>query len=109
MNRQQVLDVTSAFPPAQALAEILLDFDYQTAFNRTVSVISTLVTFLVVAFTILRDVAVIWYTNGGREWLIETAQNVRVAVVNAYTVTRQAGANVRAFYELIRSPLFITL
>lgn len=109
MTRAQVLDTLSAFPPAEGMAKMLMDFDYKKAFNNYMDAIEMIVKFIMVVVAIAGDIAWFWYHNGGKEFLIETRQNAVVAFNNARQHTYNAGVQSRRIYEVISSPLFITL
>ena len=109
MTRAQVLDVCSAFPPVEGMAKMLMDFDYKKAFNNYMDAIEIAVQFVLVTIAILGDIAWFWYHNGGKEFLIETRQNAVVTFNNAIQYTYNAGVQSRRIYEVISSPLFITL
>lgn len=114
MNRAQVLDFTSAFPPAASLIETVIDIDYRKHLNSFMDGVETVCIFVAAVFIVLRQK---WQENDCterlqlasltvREWAVNAAAP---AIKNATVATYQAGVNVRSFYELISSPLFITL
>lgn len=106
----QVLDFTYGFPPAYALTKNLVNVNYRKHYNNFV----TGVMFLVALVVVLRQK---WIENDcnervqlfaltSYEWMKEVGiPNVQ----NAIQVTYNAGVKVRGFYEVISSPLFITL
>lgn len=109
MTRAQVLDTLSAFPPAEGMAKMLMDFDYKKAFNNYMDAIEMIVKFIMVVVAIAGDIAWFWYHNGGKEFIVQTRHNAVVAFNNAREFSYNAGVKSRAFYEVISSPLFITL
>lgn len=107
--QEQVLDFTSAFPPAHKLTETLMKIDYRKLWSQIVTTVIVIFTLIQVAYLLTEY----WYKNGGKEKL----QNIWIWVKdvaipflntlrhNIYT----AGMKTRNFYEVISSPLFITL
>jgi hypothetical protein len=114
MNRTQILEITEAFPPAHGLTETLLNIDYKKHFNLYMDGVMIVCAVLV---TLYQFLAAKWQENDCTErlqlaaltaytWIREVAVP---GVKNATVAVYQAGRNVRGFYEVISSPLFITL
>lgn len=114
MNRTQVLEFTSAFPPAASLIETLMDVDYRKHLNSFMDGVENVCIFVAALFHVLRQ---IWQENDCTERLQLAALTVREWAVNSAApfikncavATYQAGGNLRYFVHLINSPLFITL
>lgn len=114
MNQAQILSFTEAFPPAHKLTEIVLNIQYRKHFNQFIDGVENVLIFLAAVYTVLRQK---WVEHNVTERLQLAALNVKEFTLNvavpsvhkAVTVTYNAGAQVRYVYELISSPLFITL
>mgnify|MGYP003337865736 FL=1 len=114
MNTAQIVAFTEAFPPAHKLTETLVNIDYKKHLNTFMDAVMNLCAFIAVIATLIADK---WQENDVTERLQIVAlnaytwtRNVAVpAVKNAATVTYNAGQKVREVYEVINSPLFVTL
>ena len=114
MNSTQIVAFTEGFPPAHKLTETLVNIDYKKHLNNYMDVVMNICAFVAVIATLIADK---WAEYDCTERLQLAAlnaytwtRNVAVpAVKNAATVTYNAGAKVREVYDVINSPLFITL
>jgi hypothetical protein len=114
MNTAQIVAFTEAFPPAHKLTETLVNIDYKKHYNSFMDAVTNLCAFIAVIATLI---VAKWQENDATERLQIAAlnaytwtRNVAVpAVQNAVTVTYNAGQKVREVYDVISSPLFITL
>lgn len=55
MNKQQILDFTSAFPPAQKLTETLIEIDYRKHYNQFMDSVVIFCAFVAVVYTVLQS------------------------------------------------------
>ena len=55
MNKQQILDFTSAFPPAQKLIQTLMEIDYQKNYNSFMDAVIVVCAFVAAIYTIARE------------------------------------------------------
>lgn len=110
----QVLDFTYGFPPVYGLTKNLIGFNYRKHFHNFMNGVENVVMFLIAVGIVLRQK---WIENDCNErvqlaamtsyqWMKETGIP---KVQNAIQATYNAGVKVREFYNLISSPLFITL
>lgn len=114
MNQDQILSFTEGFPPAHKLTEIVLNVNYKKHFHQFMDAVENTLIFLAAVYTVLRQK---WIDHNMTERCQLAVLNVQDFTLNvavpsvrkAATVTYNAGAQVRGFYELISSPLFITL
>ena len=114
MNSAQILTFTEAFPPAHKLTETLVNIDYKKHYNSFMDSVEFVCAFIAAIATVLYDK---WhqYDMTERTQIVALnaytwTRNVAVpAVKNAATVTYNAGQKVREVYDVISSPLFITL
>lgn len=110
----QVLSFVQPFPPLHKLTETLMNIDYKKHFHSFMDAVEFLCAFVAAIVTVLYGK---WNAHNMNErvqlwalaaytWGKEVAvPNVKKAVLATY----QAGAKVREVYEMINSPLFITL
>jgi hypothetical protein len=114
MNSAQIVSFTEAFPPAHKLTETLVNIDYKKHLNTYMDAIMNLCAFIAVIATLIADK---WQQHDMTERVQIFALNVYTwtrnvavpAVKNAAIATYNAGQKVREVYEVISSPLFITL
>ena len=114
MNTAQIVSFTEAFPPAHKLTETLVNIDYKKHLNSYMDAVMNVCAFIAVIATLIADK---WQENDVTERLQIAAlngytwtRNVAVpAVKNAALGTYHAGQKVREVYDVISSPLFITL
>lgn len=114
MNSAQILTFTEAFPPAHKLTETLVNVDYKKHYNSFMDSVEFACAFIAAIATVLYDK---WHQYDMTERVqlatltaYTWTRNVAVpAVKNAATVTYNTGAKVREVYDVISSPLFITL
>jgi len=114
MNSTAILSFTEAFPPAHKLTETLMNIDYKKHLNTYMDVVMNVCAFIAVIATLIVEK---WQQHDVTERLQIVALNVYTwtrnvavpAVKNATTATYTAGQKVREVYEVISSPLFITL
>jgi hypothetical protein len=110
----QILSFTEAFPPAHKMTETLMQIDYKKLYNSYMDAVVNLCAFIAALVTIAYDMwnkydmterVQLWVLKG-YTWTRETAVP---AVKNAAIATYSTGCKVREVYEVINSPLFITL
>ena len=112
--KTQILSFTEAFPPAHKLTETLMNIEYKKHLNSFLDGVQIACVFVAVIATLIYDK---WMQNNMTErvqlWYLTVytwTKEVAVPnVKNAATATYNAGAKVREVYEVISSPLFITL
>jgi hypothetical protein len=112
MNSTAILSFTEAFPPAHKLTETLMDIDYKKHLNTYM--VLNVCAFIAVIATLIAEK---WQQH-------DVTERLQIAALNGYTWTRNvagpavknaavamynAGQKVREVYEVISSPLFITL
>ena len=110
----QILSLTEAFPPAHKATETLMNIDYKKHFNSFMDAVEITLAFVAAIATVIYDK---WNAHNMNErvqlWSLNTytwVRNVAVPnVKNAAVATYQAGVKVREVYDVISSPLFITL
>lgn len=115
MNKAQVLDFVSAFPPAHKVTETLIEIDYKKHLNQFMDAVVTLCAIIAVLYTLIAKHVGTWYNNGGKEMITETAQKsyqwmretAVPAVKNVATKIHNVFVNVREIYELMNSQLFV--
>ncbi len=108
------MELTKSFPPADDLIETLQGIDYKKHLNNFMDFVVTVCVIVAAVATVIRDK---WQHYDCTERLQLAAlqvkdftMNVTVPVIqNAVIATYSAGQQVRYFYDLISSPLFITL
>jgi hypothetical protein len=114
ITQSQVLSFTEAFPPAHKMTETLMNINYKKHLNSYMDAITNLCAFVAAIATVLYDK---WnqynMTERVQLWSLTaytwTREVAVPAVKNAVTVTYKTGKNVREVYEVLSSPLFITL
>ena len=107
MNKQQVLDFTSAFPPAQKLAETLMEIDYRKHYNQFMDFVVILCAFSAAVYTVLRDK---WIENDVTERLQLAFETVKDQSVRFYHWNKEVSVpfvvdtanEIRSFYNVIR-------
>jgi len=81
MNKQQILDFTSAFPPAQKLTETLMEVDYKKHYNTFMDFVVVFCAAIAAVFTVLRDK---WVEYDCTERVQLAAETVKVQSVRFY-------------------------
>jgi hypothetical protein len=114
MNSTAILSFTEAFPPAHKLTETLMGIDYKKHLNTYMDAVLNVCAFIAVIATLISEK---WQQHN-------VTERLQIVALNAYTWTRNvavpfvknaavamynAGQKVREVYEVISSPLFITL
>lgn len=117
----QVLDFTYDFPLIYDFSKNVIGFDYRKALNNFMSGVENVIVFLIAVGVVLRQK---WMEYDCTERVQLFALQVKEFVVIAYTWMREVGApaianaiqftynagvKVRELYNLVSSPLFITL
>lgn len=117
----QVLDFTYGFPPAYALTKSVVNVNYRKHFHNCMDVIENVIVFLIAVGIVLRQKwneydcteRVQLFALQVKEFSLTSYQWVRNVGIpnfkNAVGATHNAGVRTRYFYNLITSPLFITL
>ena len=114
MNTAQIVSFTEAFPPAHKLTETLVSIDYKKHLNTFMDGVETVIAFIAVIATLI-----------AQKWVeYDCTERLQIAGLNAYTWTKEVavpavknavqktyemGVKVREVYEVVNSPLFITL
>lgn len=110
----QILSFTEAFPPAHKMTETLMNLDYKKHYNSFIDAVTNLCAFIAAIVTVLYDMwnkydmteRVQLWTLTAYTWTREVAvPNMKNAAVTVYNTGKQ----VREIYNVISSPLFITL
>ncbi len=110
----QILNFTAAFPPAHKMTETLMAIDYKKHLNSFMDAITNLCAIVAAIATVIYDK---WnqynMTERVQLWALTaytwTREIAVPAVKNAAITVYNTGKQVREVYNLISSPLFITL
>jgi hypothetical protein len=101
MNQTQILEFTSAFPPAHKLTETLMNIDYKKHLNSFLDAVVILCAFVAAVATVIRDK---WQEHDCTERLqlfvlrvVELAKTFYAWVMNVFV------PNVKSFYDDCRS------
>lgn len=118
--KAQVLEFTSAFPPAQKAIETLWNVEYKKHLNFFLNGVETVCAFVYAIAVICIDVIQTWYENGGQEQLIEGRNRCQYAILWTKEIgipsviqftenTYAAGVQVRSIYNTLTARQFVTL
>lgn len=118
--KSQVLEFTSAFPPAQKAIQTLWEIEYVKHLNSFMDSVQFVCEFVYALFIITSDVFQTWYRNGGKELMIEGYNRLQFAMlwfteiaipatVNFAENTYEFGVNVRYAYNTVTSRQFVNL
>jgi hypothetical protein len=110
----QFLSFTEAFPPAHKMTETLMTIDYKKLYNQFMNAITNLCAIVAAIATVIYDK---WnqynMTERVQLWALTAYTWTREIAVpyvkNAAIATYNTGRKVREVYDVISSPLFITL
>ncbi len=110
----QILSFTEAFPPAHKLTETVMTIDYKKHYNSFMDGVVNLCAFVAAIATVIYDTWMRYNTTERVQlWSLTaytwTREIAVPAVKNAATSVYNTGKQVREVYNLISSPLFITL
>jgi hypothetical protein len=107
MNKQQILDFTSAFPPAQKLTETLMEVDYKKHYNQFMDAVTIFCAFVAAVYTVLRTK---WVEYDCTERCQIAALYVKETAIKLYNWVREVMIpfvieiinDVRSFYNIVR-------
>lgn len=115
------MQTAKAFPPADALIETIMTIDYKKHLNTFMDAVVIVCAFVAAIASVTAQK---WVEYDMTDRCLIALLNVKEFILKAYTWSReigipavkkfsgqvyQAGVNVRQFYDMINSPLFITL
>jgi len=115
------MQTTQAFPPVNALIETMTNIDYKKHLNSFMDAVVIVCAFVAAVVSVTAQK---WVEYDVTDRCLIALLNVKEFGLKAYTWSReigipavekfsghvyQAGVNVRQFYDMISSPLFITL
>jgi hypothetical protein len=114
MTQSQVLSFTSGFPPAEKMTNFIVSIDYRKLYHDFMNGVTIACAFIAAIATVISQKWNEYYCTerlqlvaiNTYEWLKTVAvPNTKKFASSVY----QAGVKTREIYEVINSPLFITL
>lgn len=107
MNKEQILNFTSAFPPAQKMVETLMEINYRKLYNQFVSFVVMVAAFVAAVYTVAREK---WVEYDCTERVQLAAIYTKETTIKIYTWVREVFIplmievvnDIRSFYNVLK-------